>query len=34
MNATYAVCLALTAVALVASLMRGGKKVGTPPPSP
>jgi MFS family permease len=34
MNATYAVCLALTVVALVASLMRGGTKLGTPPPSP
>jgi EmrB/QacA subfamily drug resistance transporter len=34
MNATYTVCLALTAVALVASLMRGGTKLGTPPPSP
>lgn len=31
MNATYAVCLALTGVAFVASLMRGGTKVGTPP---
>lgn len=34
MNATYAVCLALTVVALVASLMRGGTKLVTPPPSP
>jgi MFS family permease len=31
MNATFSVCLALTGVAFVASLMRGGKKVGTPP---
>jgi MFS family permease len=30
MNATYTVCLALTAVAFVASLMRGGARVGTP----
>ncbi len=28
MNATYAVCLALTVVAFVASLMRGGARVG------
>jgi len=34
MNATYTVCLALTAVALVASLMRGGRRVVPPPPSP
>ena len=31
MNATYAVCLALTGVAFVASLLRGGRTVGTPP---
>ena len=31
MNAVYAVCLALTMVAFVTSVMRGGAKVGAPP---
>jgi fucose permease len=30
MNATYAVCVLLTVGALVASLMRGSAKIGTP----
>jgi MFS family permease len=30
MNATYAVCVGLTVAALVASLMRGSAKIGTP----
>jgi MFS family permease len=30
MNATYAVCVILTVAALVASLMRGSAKIGTP----
>jgi fucose permease len=30
MNATYAVCVMLTVAALVASLMRGSAKIGTP----